>query len=57
MKDLGALHFFLGIEVIPFLGELVLSQQQYARDILSKASMSSCNPIGTPLAQKVKPHS
>jgi len=57
MKDLKPLHFFLGIEVIPFLGGLFLSQQQYARDILSKASMSSCNPTSTPLAQKVKLHS
>jgi hypothetical protein len=54
MKDLVPLHFFLGIEVIPFSGGLFLSQQKYARDILSKASMSNCNPIGTPLAQKVK---
>jgi hypothetical protein len=57
MKDLGPLHFFLGIEVIPFSGGLFLSQQKYARDILSKAFMSSCNPIGTPLAQKLKLHS
>jgi hypothetical protein len=57
MKDLGPLHFFLGIEVNCFSGGLFLSQQKYARDILSKASMSSCNPIGTPLAQKLKLHS
>jgi hypothetical protein len=57
MKDLGPLHFFLGTEVNHFSGGLFLSQQKYARDILSKASMSSCNPIGTPLAQKLKLHS
>jgi hypothetical protein len=56
MKDLGPLHFFLGIEVIPFSGGLFLSQQKYARDIFLKASMSSCNPTSTPFAQKVKLH-
>jgi hypothetical protein len=52
MKDLGPLHYFLGIEVIPFSGGLFLSQQKYARDILARSSMTGCNPIGTPLAQK-----
>jgi hypothetical protein len=49
--------FFLGIKVIPFSGGLFLSQQKYAHDILSKASMSSRNPIGIPHAQKLKLHS
>uniref|UniRef100_A0A2N9F793 DDE Tnp4 domain-containing protein n=1 Tax=Fagus sylvatica TaxID=28930 RepID=A0A2N9F793_FAGSY len=52
MKDLGPLHYFLGIEVIPFSGGLFLSQQKYACDILARSSMTGCNPIGTPLAQK-----
>ncbi len=52
MKDLGPLHYFLGIEVLPFSGGLFLSQQKYAYDLLAHSSMTSCNPIGTPLAQK-----
>uniref|UniRef100_A0A2N9FA52 Uncharacterized protein n=1 Tax=Fagus sylvatica TaxID=28930 RepID=A0A2N9FA52_FAGSY len=31
---------------------IFLSQQKYAREILAKASMTDCKPIGTPLAQK-----
>uniref|UniRef100_A0A2N9EMH7 Reverse transcriptase Ty1/copia-type domain-containing protein n=1 Tax=Fagus sylvatica TaxID=28930 RepID=A0A2N9EMH7_FAGSY len=52
MKDLGPLHYFLGIEVLPFSGGLFLSQQKYAHDLLARFSMTGCNPIGTPLAQK-----
>jgi hypothetical protein len=52
MKDLGPLHYFLGIEVLPFSCGLFLSQQKYAQDLLARFSMTGCNPIGTPLAQK-----
>jgi hypothetical protein len=52
MKDLGALHYFLGIEVHPFFGGLFLSQQKYARDLLARSSMTGCNPFATPLTQK-----
>ena len=50
MKDLGPLHYFLGIEVHPFSSGLFLSQQKYARDLLACSSMTGCNPIATPLA-------
>ena len=52
MKDLGPLHYFLGIQVSHFSDGIFLSQQKYAREILAKASMTDCKPIGTPLAQK-----
>jgi hypothetical protein len=52
MKDLGPLHYFLGIEVLLFSGGLFLSQQKYAHDLLARSSMTGCNPIGTPLAPK-----
>uniref|UniRef100_A0A2N9FN63 Reverse transcriptase Ty1/copia-type domain-containing protein n=1 Tax=Fagus sylvatica TaxID=28930 RepID=A0A2N9FN63_FAGSY len=35
-----------------FSDGIFLSQQKYAREILAKASMTDCKPIGTPLAQK-----
>uniref|UniRef100_A0A2N9F8S5 Reverse transcriptase Ty1/copia-type domain-containing protein n=1 Tax=Fagus sylvatica TaxID=28930 RepID=A0A2N9F8S5_FAGSY len=52
MKDLGPLNYFLGVQVSHFAGGLFLSQHKYAKEILAKASMTDCKPIGTPLAQK-----
>uniref|UniRef100_A0A2N9FTN5 Integrase catalytic domain-containing protein n=1 Tax=Fagus sylvatica TaxID=28930 RepID=A0A2N9FTN5_FAGSY len=52
MKDLGPLNYFLGVQVSHFGGGLFLSQHKYAKEILAKASMTDCKPIGTPLAQK-----
>ena len=52
MKDLGPLHYFLGVEVLPFSGGLFLSQHKYACDLLSRSSMTGYTPVSTPLAQK-----
>lgn len=49
MSDLGALHHFLGISVTRTTTGLVLSQRQYAQEILGRASMSSCNSSVTPV--------
>ena len=49
LKDLGELHYFLGIEVKKTPQGLHLSQQKYAADILRRAGMSNCNPVDTPL--------
>jgi hypothetical protein len=34
LKDLGQLHYFLGIEVKPSIGVIVLTQEKYTKDIL-----------------------
>lgn len=52
MKDLGPLHYFLGVEVIPFTGGIFPSQSKYASEILTKAEMQRSKPANTPLAQK-----
>ncbi|KAD5317388.1 hypothetical protein E3N88_17334 [Mikania micrantha] len=49
MKDLGPLSYFLGVSVTRDVHGLFLSQSQYARDILSRAKMSDCNPVRTPV--------
>ena len=49
MKDLGDLHYFLGIEVHHTPQGLFLSQSKYALDILERASMVDCKPISTPM--------
>ena len=47
MKDLGLLHYYLGIEFWQKLGEIFVSQQKYAKEILKAFGMSKCKEIGT----------
>jgi len=54
LKDLGDLHYFLGIEVKRKDGSLLLSQSRYASDILSRSGMSACKPVDTPLPSSEK---
>jgi histone deacetylase 1/2 len=50
LKDLGDLHYFLGIEVKKQKEGLVLTQQRYAADILARSGMDKCKAIDTPLS-------
>jgi histone deacetylase 1/2 len=54
LKDLGDLHFFLGIEVTKKRDGLVLSQSRYARDILARSGMDKCKAVDTPLPSTQK---
>jgi len=54
LKDLGDLHYFLGIEVKRSRDGLLLSQQRYATDVVKRAGMGKCKPINTPLASSKK---
>jgi hypothetical protein len=54
LKDLGDLHYFLGIEVKRKGSSLLLSQHRYASDILSRVHMSTCKPTPTPLCSSEK---
>jgi hypothetical protein len=54
MKDLGKLHYFLGIEVIKSPKGIWLLQRQYALNKLSEYGMTGCKPISIPLEQNVK---
>ncbi|WVZ70460.1 hypothetical protein U9M48_019129 [Paspalum notatum var. saurae] len=47
MKDMGELHYFLGMEVQRCNGGLLLSQRQYMTDILQHAGMADCKPCST----------
>jgi hypothetical protein len=49
MKDLGALHHFLGMQVQRTSDGMVLSQRQYMLDILDRAGMAECKPCTTPV--------
>jgi hypothetical protein len=50
LKDLGDLHYFLGIEVTKTQDSILLSQGKYAAEILQRASMMKCKPVNTLLA-------
>lgn len=54
MKDLGPLHYFLGIQVHRIREGFFLHRQQYAEDILQRAGMSNCKPAPTPVDTKAK---
>ena len=49
MKDMGLLHYFLGLEIWQREGELFVSQGNYSREILGKFHMEDCKPMDTPL--------
>jgi histone deacetylase 1/2 len=51
VKDLGVLHYFLGIEVSsPSSSSLLLRQRKYALELLTRAGMLKCTPVTTPMA-------
>ncbi|KAL3846245.1 hypothetical protein ACJIZ3_003648 [Penstemon smallii] len=54
VKNLGGLHYFLGIECSRTSLGLHISQRKYICDLLKRANMSSCKPVGSPMATSVK---
>eukprot|EP00253_Pinus_taeda_P024220 PITA_24220 len=50
MKDIGLMHYFLGMEVWQRDGEVFVSQGKYANEILRRFHMEMCKPMETPLA-------
>jgi histone deacetylase 1/2 len=50
LKDLGDLHYFLGIEVKKTQNDLVLGLERYAINILARCGMDKCKAIDTPLS-------
>jgi len=51
---MGALSFFLGIDVKRTRDSFYLTQDRYAEDILEHARMMSCKPVATPIDAKGK---
>ncbi|KAK1694010.1 hypothetical protein QYE76_010707 [Lolium multiflorum] len=54
LKDLGPLHYFLGIEVVRRADGFFLHQRKYAHELLERAGMLNCNPAPTPVDTKAK---
>ncbi|CAH9106796.1 unnamed protein product [Cuscuta europaea] len=53
VKDLGPLHHFLGVEVIPHSDGLFLTQRQYTLHILETCKMSEAKGVMTPMTSTV----
>ena len=51
MKEL---HYFLGIEVIQTLDDIMLSQRHYILNLLYKFGMTAYKPVTTPLNRNLK---
>jgi hypothetical protein len=47
LKNVGPLHYFLGIEVRRTSDEIHLSQAKYTDDILHRAGVTSCKGVTT----------
>ena len=54
MKDLGLMHYFLGLKVWQKLGEIFLSQEKYVLKLLEIFGMVECNCLSTPMELKFK---
>lgn len=50
VKDLGNLHYFLGVEVIPRPDGILLTQKQYILDLLQRSHMHNAHLVTTPMA-------
>lgn len=56
MKDLGNLHYFLGLKVHSIFKGIFLHKHKYATNLISMVGLELANPIDTPLEVNVKYH-
>ena len=56
MKDLGPLHYFLGVEVSYLKNHMQLSQTKYPLDLLKQTKFVDAKPISTPVPASGEPH-
>ena len=54
MKDIGLMHYFLGLEVWQRSGEIFLGQGKYTVEILKRFRMEDCRPMATPMVTNLK---
>ena len=47
MKDLGLMHYFLGLEVWKSQEDIFLSREKYTIDILKRFGMLDCKSMAT----------
>lgn len=51
LKDLGRLHYFLGIQIHYLESGFILNQAKYVDDLLHKLKLSDVKPIASPSVQ------
>jgi hypothetical protein len=54
MSDLGLLSFYLGIEVHQGDSGITLRQTAYAKYVVELAGLTDCNPVLTPMEERLK---
>jgi hypothetical protein len=54
MKDLGLMHYYLGLEVWKKPCEIFLGQGKYVTMILQRFGMMECKPMTTPMVTNLK---
>ena len=54
MSDLGALSYYLGIEVRQGKETLMLGQSMYASKLLEQSNMAACKPCVTLMEERLK---
>jgi hypothetical protein len=54
MKDLGLMHYFLGLEVWQSPEKIFLNQGKYAIEILKRFDMLECKSMDTPMETNLK---
>jgi hypothetical protein len=54
MKDLGFMHYFVGLEVWQRDGRTFLGREKYTIEILKKFGMLDCRPMCTPMVTNWK---
>jgi hypothetical protein len=52
MKDMGHLHYYLGIEVTKNPRHVFISQKKYIGELLKIFGMGDCNPLSTLMETK-----
>jgi hypothetical protein len=54
MKNLGMMHYFLGLEVWKRQGEIFLAQSKYEMDVLKRFGMMDCKSMSTPMITNLR---
>ena len=55
VKDMGQLHYFLGVRVEQTDSTVWLSQEKYCNNILERYEMSDCYAVATPMETTARP--